>query len=142
MSRRQEFRHHGVVDRQRTADPDPCQQPEKEQHLEAGRKGGGQPEHGIDRDRDNQHAAAANPIGKATKAPGTGQHAEKQRRSGLDGLWYRQSKVGCKRRRGEADRQDLHGVRSPDEAENRQQTIMKGSCANPAQRLIDCHCRH
>ena len=127
---RQELGHHGVVDRQRAADADPGQQPQARSSAKLG-EDRGQPEGGVDQHGDDQHPAAADPVGEPAEAPGAQQHAEEEGGAGLDRLRDRQAEARGERGCGEADRQHLHRVRRPDQAEDRQQAMLERADADP-----------
>jgi hypothetical protein len=79
----------------------------------------------VDDDGNHQHGAAANAVGQAAEDDRAHQHPDEEERAGLQRLGHRDAERLGDGRRAEADRQHLHGIGEPDQAEDDEEAILK-----------------
>ena len=137
----QEFGHHRVIDRQRAADADAGQKAQGQQPAEVGREAGGDAEAGVDQHRGHQHRAAPDAVRQAAEHEGADQHADEEEGAGLQRARHGDVEGFRDARGGEADRQDLHGVGHPDQAEDDEQAVLEFADACGLDALLHC-CRY
>lgn len=109
---------------------------EEQQPGEIGRERRGHAKAGVDHDRHHQHRTTPDAVGQAAEHEGADQHADEEEGPRLQRLRHGDAEGFRDRRRGEADRQHLHRVRQPYQAEDHEQAILEFTDACRLQALL------
>src|SRR3954447_9301342 len=128
---RQVLGEQAEVERDRAAEAEAGEDPERAQPEHVRRERRQEAEEGEDPDRDREAALAADAVGDRAPEPGAGEHADERRGDDDGALERAQPEVLGDLRQREGDEEDLGRVGSPGHPADAQQALLESAEADP-----------